>query len=382
MPYKGAFLIAVSGGHTRSVACAIGSEAQILGVVEGESLNMHTYPHQEVVFRFVRLLDELASTVGVRIDEFRRRATRIVLSMAGAGTVTDHRLIEHFLLHDTWAEPNTYIILDDTWAGLLAGTLSCTGVCAFAGTGASVYVSEKIGETIDFHDDTQLSIMSEVRFHGGKRKIDGWGPTIGDFGSGFQLATDMFRLFNRELDRGNPPELFREVLREDRDLRTIGNVQLWFDSLYIRYTDWRIRFAKLASVATSAADRGDPHAITLVKKAAYDMIESIVVAIEKFPQARTMPIVFQGGMFEFSKLYRDTVAEGAQKMTSGPVYLAMFRPIIGALVLAMADSPKIPDKSALGNLLGQIKDLSERDRALLIRSDGHAPQGMEVLNAV
>jgi len=373
MSYTGAFLVGVSGGHTRSVACAIGDDAQVFGVVEGESLNMHTYPHQEVVFRFVRLLDQLANRVGVRLDELRRRTARIVLSMAGAGTVADQRLIELFLLRDTWAEPKTYVILDDTWAGLLAGTFSCRGVCAFAGTGASVYVSEKVGETIDFHDDTHPFTPSKADFHGGRRKIDGWGPTIGDFGSGFQLATDMFRFFNRELDRGNSPELFQEVLRQDRYISAMGNVQLWFDSLYIRYTDWRIRFAKLASVATSAADGGDPHAVALVEKAASDMIESIVVALEKFPSAKAMPIVFQGGMFEFSKLYRDAVAEAAQKMTSGPVYLAMLRPIVGALIVAMADSNKIPHRSAIDGLFGQIKSLPDQDRALLIRSDGHAP---------
>lgn len=363
------FFIAVNGGHTRSVACAIPVDLGAVEAVEGESLNFHTYPHQVITYRFDDLLDKLAHKVGVRLDDLRNRTERIALSMPGAGTTKDQALIEVCLLRPEWKDPNKYLILDDTWAGLVAGTSSSSGTCVFAGTGASIYMND--------------IPQRKMNFFGKPNKIDGWGPVIGDFGSGFQLTVDMFRLFNREFDKGNTPKLFWEVLRLEPDIGDIGNSQRWFDTLYIRYNyDWRIRFAKLASAATSAADSTDPYpcAKALVEKAANDIIESIEIALGNFPGAKVLPVVFQGGMFENSKLYRGVVSEKVEKLASGPVYLALFRPVVGALMLALGDSNVLTDQSKISDVHKTIKAMPQEERCLLIRAHGRAPFGQEELN--
>lgn len=363
------FFIAVNGGHTSSVACAVRTDLGVVEVVKDESLNLHTYPHQVITYRFEGLLDKLANKLRVRLDDLPSCAERIVLSMPGAGTKQDQALIEVCLLRPLWKDSKRYLILDDTWAGLVAGTWSSRGTCAFAGTGASIYVGNTLGKSVEFF--------------GKPNKIDGWGPIIGDFGSGFQLTTDMFRLFNREFDKGNEPKLFNKVLEEEPDIGDIGNAQRWFDTLYIRFSyDWRIRFAKLASAATSAADSAEPYpcAKALVEKTAKEMVNSIEIAVGKFPGVKALPVVLQGGMFEYSRLYTRLVSEEVEKLTSGGVYLALFRPIVGALIVALGDSVELPSQCRISNLCERIKEMPEEERDLLIRSNGHAPFSREKSN--
>ena len=363
------FFIAINGGHTKSVACAISVDLGAVEVVEGESLNFHTYPHQVITYRFDELIDKLAHKVGVRLDDLRSCTERIALSMPGAGTTKDQALIEVCLLRPEWKDPSKYLILDDTWAGLVAGTLSSSGSCVFAGTGASIYMNDILGR--------------QMNFFGKPNQIDGWGPIIGDFGSGFQLTVDMFRMFNREFDKGSTPELFHKVLEQEPDIGDMTNAQRWFDTLYIRYSyDWRIRFAKLASSATTSADSADPYpcAKALVEKAANDIIESVEIALGNFPGAKVLPVVFQGGMFEHSKLYRRVVSEKVEKLASGPVYLALFRPVVGALMLALGDLNVLPDQSTISDLHRAIKAMPQDERCLLIRAHGRAPFGKEEFN--
>jgi N-acetylglucosamine kinase-like BadF-type ATPase len=320
--------LGISGGHTRSVACAVDSENNALACVTGESLNQHTFGDRAVMMRLGKLLDRLAKQIGLPRTALAGDTVKAVISIAGAASEEDQALIEICLLRNGWnSGTQNYQVVDDTWAGLLGGALSYAGTCAFSGTGASVYVGDP------------------EAFKGKPNKIDGWGPIIGDFGSGFQLAVEMFRLFGRYYDeKKKPPPLFAEVVKLDPLISSITNVQRWFDNIYNFYpNEWRIKMAALAAAATAAADRPDPDpdAIQLVNAAANEMIKSIRIALE-WKAARSLPVVLQGGMFEHSRLYRQQVIGAITGLTTGHVGLAKYKPALGALFMA-----RFPERSPL-----------------------------------
>jgi len=311
--------IGLNGGHHTSSALAYAPESDVLSMATGQSLNMHRLPLNVILYRLDKLLTDLCSRVGMaNTDALYLAATgRMVISLPGAGLADDQDYASAIVRH---AGCKNARIVDDTWAGLFEETLEESGICAFAGTGASVCVA--MGEFVP----------------GKVHKIDGWGPVIGDYGSGFQLVTDFFRWLGRELDLKHASPLFDEVRKLRPDIRSLEHVQRWFDMLYLGGNqEWPAEYAAIAKAITLAADREDNpdrDACCLVEKCAHDMVTSIQIALTRFGgQSQGMPLVFQGGMFWHSRLYRDTVARGLCEKVEH-VILARHGPDVGALLMA------------------------------------------------
>jgi len=340
---KADLVLAISGGHTQSTAILIKERSEILGVVAGERINLHTDHEATARNNFLGLIAALESTTG--INGVVGQCSRVGLVCAGAAFEDDQQRIARMIAdpYKTVLDGRRIVVADDTWAGLLAGTFNLKGTCAIAGTGASVFVGEG-------------------RYpKGWEAKIDGWGPIIGDFGSGFQLAVNFFRQLGRTEEREQAvPAMFREladfinqnagIMRPFKSkLESFDDAQQWFDRLVdLEPRAWRIALASTAAVVTIAADRNnpDPMAVQLVIEAAKDMAESVALALERYPAARSCPIVMQGGMFEHSGLYRQTVKRQVEKTTQNRVLMARYKPIVGAALFALfCDGDKAPELS-------------------------------------
>lgn len=361
---KNEIFIAISGGHSSSQTFAFHPDIGPLGAAAHTGINPHLYPYQTLKTQFVDLLDKLAVNVKTSSREIYNRTTKIVLSCAGAASVADQALLR-VCLAEVFGETTNrqYIIVDDTWAGLVAGALTLKGTCAIAGTGASVFVGLGKKPT------------------GWQGKLDGWGSIIGDYGSGFQLAVDMFRKFVRFWnEHDETPPLFRKVCALVKSeplchhlphLIGIENTQKWFDTITLIdfKKEWRIHFARLAAVATRSADslKPNPMATELVNVAASELARTIETALKRWPEAKKSPLVFQGGMFEHSNLYRSLVSERIKGIMQGPVALARFRPILGASLLALQESGMIMGTEGQSFLNGCLKSMPSKSRALLIR---------------
>jgi N-acetylglucosamine kinase-like BadF-type ATPase len=343
--------IGISGGHQTSTAVAIRDDA-VAGWATGEGINLHTVQQVKLASRLGALLENLAERVGVSAAQLRDVTTKLVLAVPGAEVSYGQQLAEMCLFTNGWRDRSKFFIADDTWAGLIGGGLSRHGICAFAGTGAAVYVG--MG-----------------RFAAGKHhKIDGWGHVLGDYGSGYQLALKMFRFLGRALDRGEQPPLFNDILAEDPRISDLDNVQHWFDQLYVLHPeDWRIRFARMGKVATLAANRAenpDADARRLVVESAEEMAESVDLAISRFlPESRELPVILQGGMFEFNHLFRLTVRRILKRRHSNEVRMAVFRPVVGAGLMACAEDSMLPDERVQRNITDSIMKLQPHERNVL-----------------
>lgn len=334
-------VLAISGGHTQSTALLIKGGSEILGVVAGERINLHTDYEATARNNFLGLIAALEGATQIRgiVD----RCSRVGVVCAGAAFEDDQKRIADMIADPfrTALNGKQIVVADDTWAGLLAGTFSLKGTCAFAGTGASVFVGEGSYPK------------------GWEGKIDGWGPIIGDFGSGFQLAVNFFRQLGRTEERERAlPAMFVElaefinqnagIMRPFKSkLENFDDTQQWFDRLVDREPRaWRIALASTAAVVTIAASRKNPNpmAVQLVTDAANDMAESITLAMARYPAARSHPVVMQGGMFEHSALYRNVVKQRVEMLTQSRVFMARYKPIIGAALFSLFGSgDKAPD---------------------------------------
>ena len=342
--------IGISSGHARSTVLASSRHGTQLAVVCSDSLNTHADTYDVVAYRLARLLGLLCERIGIDKCDLMRRTLRLVLAVPEVATEGDQALAQICLKMSGWTDIAKAQIADDTWAMLVAGTGTYEGVCAYSGTGASVLVG-----------------LDNVR--GKSYKIDGRGPVLGDFGSAFQLATDMFRFFCRSCDRGVIPPLFDEFLHAEPEIGDIDGVQKWFDVLLMMHPhSWRAMFARSAEVVLKAADGNppDPDAVALVEDAAGRMAESIELATTRGgAMVRSLPVVFHGWMFERSSLFREEVMRIVRKITRGSVSMSVFRTVVGANLIATSSISAPPASLMVSNTWTAVNSLPPDEQELL-----------------
>jgi|GEM_PF-2801088 len=327
------YVLAVNGGHLRSTAIAAVVSSGEQTIVYGPPLNPHPLdPENFALFaRSESLFQDLAHELGFSDpDDFAARVQLAVVALPGAGIRAEQ---DAYLgvLREAFRLSRVHVV-DDTWAALYAETRQPYGVCAFAGCGASVCIAT--GEFIAEKSN----------------KIDGWGPVIGDFGSGFQIVTRLFRALGRSLDSGKEPHLYDEVRRHSRRLDLFPElpppkfVQRWFDE-FVAYhtTEWRAQFARLAEPICGIADshsRSDSAAkaaTSLLTSVAKEMARSLRIAANRGgmqSSSRTLPLVLQGGVLRNSRTYQEALTAIVGHLFSN-VIIASGRPVDGCLKIAV-----------------------------------------------
>jgi N-acetylglucosamine kinase-like BadF-type ATPase len=354
-------IIAVASGHTKSLLLAYSREAGIsyhnvrLGV-DDPSLNLHSFPPETVTRRLRSMLDAVkqhANTAAFGAGD------RLAISLPGVSTPHDLELSMECIHGAGWPIDlrNQCNCVDDTWAGLVAGVQATVGICAFAGSGASVFVG-----------DGWPYVM------GKPCKLDGWGPLIGDFGSGFRLGMTTLEELCIAIDANQDVTtllaripLLERLLREERDLENeLSNplgIQNWFDRLLkIEGEKWRLRVAKLAIMVTEAAAAGDDFAKQRVRDSALGMIKTLRTAFKRFPHMEGKPVTCHGGMFRHSDLYYNEVKMRIEESYGSPVSRSDYHPVVGALLMAAADDWSVPPDDVTDRILQHIEDLEPQVR--------------------
>ena len=306
-----------------------------------------------------------------------------LLSLPGVSTTQDLITGEKCVLDSSWpiAKTRNYCIVDDTYAGLVAGALSTQGICAFAGTGASVYMGTPYGKNRVFQPIKAF-------------KLDGYGPMLGDHGSAFRLAMSTLERICREFDfpiitdppqegRGihGLPKLFDELVKQMKTLvhpefAEWNFLQNWFDALMAnRSPDWRFKIADLAKIITPAADAGDSFAKAMVDDAAKGMADTLgrALTLDDFEDMHSVAIFCQGGMFRHSKWYLDRVAFWLRDETKGwgktnPVKLSTFRHCVGALLIAVSQNWTVPNTDVVELISTALSSVSGDSRRLVFNA--------------
>ena len=120
-------------------------EYKLYGVTSG-SLNLHTFAKRSVANELTRRLNNCFEKLAkkVRKDQgfnLLERASKLALAIPGVSSPRDLAVAEKAIGQSSWRrDTTTYRVVDDTYVGLIAGAFSTRGICAFAGTGASVFV--------------------------------------------------------------------------------------------------------------------------------------------------------------------------------------------------------------------------------------------------
>ena len=241
--------IAIDGGGTNT-RCWLADEDKVLASATDGTVKSMVVGEEVATQRLRELLQAVSAEAGVGLDEIT--CTCVGLAGISSGNVRH------------WGEETLrglvsgkVIVCGDEDIALEAGFNGGPGVFLIAGTG---------------------SILAGRCSDGSRFTAGGFGPVIGDEGSGGWIGLEAVRASLKARDRGLPTELPERIqefwgLKSMAELIAKGN----------HYS--RAPFGELTTVVASAAEGGDRVAIRVLERAGEDLADQVLVLVEKMRAA-------------------------------------------------------------------------------------------------
>ena len=301
-------LVAVDGGGTRTRAAVADLEGRVLARGFGPSSNLQDLGLEAVGKALTTAVEGAllqvpgAAWKGEGSAWQSGRIAAACFGLAGVDTREDEARLSQWLRDQGMAA--RFSILNDSELVLACGTPEGVGVALISGTGSIC-----LGRAAD----------------GRTARVGGWGPLMGDEGSGYQLALRALRLATQTADgRAEAPTLLRAALTH----WSVPDAFALMQQIYAPATSP----ADIAGFATSVLDlgaRGDAAATPLVGEVAHDLVVHVRVAIQKLKLTRP-PLALGGGLL---RSHLRTLVTVALTGEVGPVN-HVTDPVVGAITLA------------------------------------------------
>lgn len=297
-------VLGIDAGGTKTVALLADAKGHILSEGRAGAANLHTEGELEV--------EKILHTVIDRATDGREVTLGAVcLGIAGVDREDDARIIRGIMRRMGYRS-NT-VIVNDALIALVAGAGANPGVVVIAGTGSIAY---------------------GVSQHGVAARSGGWGPTLGDEGSGYWVGRRALAAVMRDADgRGPRTDLTPLVLRHF----SLPHPQALVAVIYHQPHERR-SIASLAAVVDRAREDGDPVAIDIMTRAADELAMAAASVINRLDmRGEQFPILLAGGMLrESAWLAAEVRRRMAEVAPRGAVALLTEEPAIGAVRLALA----------------------------------------------
>jgi N-acetylglucosamine kinase-like BadF-type ATPase len=206
-----------------------------------------------------------------------------VVGAAGAGRPADARVIQRAVREFL---PRADIRVEtDGMIALLGGTLGEPGVIVIAGTGSFVLGIDRRGR---------------------RRRGGGWGPLLGDEGSGATLGREAVQAVLRAEDgRTGPTRLKSAVLSHFR----VGTVEELVTRIYRRPPTPRDYARLWPAVCELASDR-DRAARALSRRGGEELAETALSVLRGLDFGRSrIPVILSGGVLSAPSLLRSTLVK-------------------------------------------------------------------------
>jgi N-acetylglucosamine kinase-like BadF-type ATPase len=309
-------LLAVDGGGTNTQALVTDLEGNVRSRGLGPSSNVHNVGFERACQAITTAVEgALAQVRGSQSPApaahgpgagGRWRASGIAAAcfgLSGVDSAEDEAQISRWLTEQAVAP--RFMVVNDSELVLAGGTPAGWGVALISGTG-----SVCLGRSAD----------------GRTARVGGWGPLLGDEGSGYHIARlALMRAAQAADGRIDAPALLKAVLR---------HWSLPEPTALIRHvhapTTTAADIAGLATVVLDLAGRSDVAALEVVTEAARELAVQ-VDAIIRLLRLSKPPVALGGGLMLRGVLRKSTLA--VVKSELGPV-AQVADPPLGAVVLA------------------------------------------------
>lgn len=306
-----AFWIGVDGGGSRTRAVVAGEDLVPMGRGASGPANAATRPLPLVVENVLEAVGDAAASAVVAPES----AEGVGVGLAGVESVglvgpLTAALEERFGASKVLVTTDARIAL----AGASPGDPDGPGVVLIAGTGAIAY-----GRGRD----------------GAEARAGGWGPLLGDEGSGYAIARQGLAAVVRDLDGRGPKTAIRDLLfASERGIHTLEEL---LAKIY-RSEGGAGDVAAYFPVILKAAHGGDAEARRILAEAGTELALAAITVVHKLALEKQMfPVSTVGGVFAAGELLLGPLAAALHAVAPGArIGPPAYPPEIGAIRLARA----------------------------------------------
>ncbi|MEX1136473.1 MAG: BadF/BadG/BcrA/BcrD ATPase family protein [Balneolales bacterium] len=297
-------IIGIDGGGTKTAGRLTDGDKVILAEHHGGSSNMQVIGASACADIFQEVVTMLCDKAQCELQDVKS----IAVGLAGAGRASDRTSVYNDLKKKLNL-PNTKItIVSDADIALEAAYGEDPGIIIIAGTGSIVY-----GRNI----------------HGEISRMGGWGPVLGDPGSGSDIGLKALQKLGQIFDgRAQKSELlarFSESFGIDSPESLINKV----------YSE-KIKPSTLTRPVFEAAMNKDENALDVLNQAAAGLADMVQHFLADFSKMQKVPITLKGGMLESDTIYRRILMQHIKNLPYPASVIPFSREAIdGAVDLAL-----------------------------------------------
>jgi glucosamine kinase len=272
--------LAIDSGGTKT-RCLLADETRILARAAAGSIKLMRVGEVEATARLKAMLAEVSQTAGVSLSDITQTCIGLAAFTIEAVRVWAEREIGSIVGGRLTVVGDEEIALDGAFHG-------GQGILVVAGTGSIVQ-----GRAAD----------------GTLYRAGGWGPAIGDEGSGFWIGQEALRAAFWAHDRNVPTTLLTEI-EELWGAKSLGEV------VEIANATPAPDLPALAPIVTRCADAGDELAIAILQRAGVELSEMVALVALRMKESggkRTPDAAYTGSVLENISLVRSSMTAALKK---------------------------------------------------------------------
>lgn len=306
------FWLGIDGGGTNCRAALADDAGAVRGEGLAEAANFLRVGLERAVNHVKQALNGACQQAGIAPTAI----TAACVGLAGVSHPDHHRQMLTALQE---ALPISAITLEtDARVALAGATGNRAGVVIIAGTGSIA-----------------CGINARSRF----ARAGGWGPVMGDEGSGSYIGRRALEAVVMAYDyRGAPTTMMEPVLRHFGVTSAPELATVIYDSSPQEKGEVPARIAQLSRIAVRAAQEGDQVALKILQDAADELAKAAIAVIEQLRmEDEVFQVAYVGGVFEAGELIlaplRAEIKKVAPRAELAP---PQEPPVLGAVKLAKA----------------------------------------------
>jgi N-acetylglucosamine kinase-like BadF-type ATPase len=299
------YFMGIDGGGSRTVAVVVDDKLQELGRGQAGPANYHNVGLESLRRTLWIAADQACKGAGCTFGDL----LGLCCGLAGAGRPEDRDILRRVVSEVIPIAP--LILTHDAEIGLVGGTGRREGVVLTCGTGTMAY---------------------GVNASGRDARAGGWGPTLGDEGSGYWIGLRGLRAAVRGYDRRAPATILGV-----RILAVLGLSQMEELVGWVRERGHVDEIAALAPVVGECARDGDHVAQAILRQAGSEVAGLALAVLQELGMERDpCEIVLVGGTFRHQPLVVQALREDlARSVTLAHLAWPRREPVLGAALLAL-----------------------------------------------
>ncbi len=301
------YVIGVDGGGTSTVARLADLHGNIISVSKAGPSNLQTYGPEKCAETLTGAITDAISQAGVSIDTVQT----VVYGTAGAGRKADQERLYN-AIQNKWDEmsqkPGALYVVSDADIALEAAHGGEPGIIIIAGTGSIIY-----GRDVD----------------GTIKRSGGWGPIIGDPGSGTAIGLRALRHAAKIIDGCAEAGLLMQLIAENTGITSQ-------ESMINKIYKEKFPPSNVAPLVFRAAGNDDPAALEIIQESGAELVDMLQCGIKKFAFQKTIPIAYIGGVLQSDTIYPDVVSNLIrQNIPNADIRNPKYKPEEGAVAMAL-----------------------------------------------